>query len=128
MKVTIKSLRIVVVMIFVSISLSGCYVSRWARYGTDDATRDADKDTCDSNARWAYPPMITRYMSREGYYEKGAMVCTSNANGSQICKEQGGVYHDPEFSEQDQNESARSSRAYDCMIDLGYERVTVKSS
>lgn len=22
-------------------------------------------------------------MSREGYYEKGAMVCTSNANGSQ---------------------------------------------
>lgn len=128
MKVTIKSLRIVVVMVFVSISLTGCIDVKWVRPGTDDATSEADKDTCDRNARWAYPPVITRYMTREGYYEKGAMVCTTNTNGNQICKEQGGVYHDPEFSEQDQNESARTSQSHDCMVNLGYELIVVKNS
>ncbi|KAF1006186.1 MAG: hypothetical protein GAK28_02804 [Luteibacter sp.] len=126
MNLSRKSLLIGAAMVAASLSLTGCYDAVWMRTGTDDATRDADQARCRRQSDDLFPPRMNRYMSREGYYEKGEITCTDKGNGTQVCKEHGGQYHEPEFSEQDENSYARASNFVDCMTDQGYNMYRVK--
>ncbi|KAF1007095.1 MAG: hypothetical protein GAK28_02066 [Luteibacter sp.] len=101
-----------------SLSLAGC--TEWVRPGTDPQTRDADLASCKAYGYNRVAPNMVTYMSSEGYYEKGETKCKTRDDGTQVCKEKSGTYHDPIYSDKDLNGDARDAFIDDCMYRRGY--------